>query len=113
MAVWSESARKQNPLDILRKSTDRIYALSQVRQTIGRSVTDFTVVRRRKGSLLFCDAKCRTWPEASVRSLAAIRPESGVKPTCQDSSADAFDPKRSKFCFESCTASKTLGAYSI
>ena len=25
-----------------------------------------------------------TLPEASVRCLAAIRPESGVKPTCQD-----------------------------
>ena len=34
-----------------------------------------------------------SWPEASVRCLAAIRPKSGVKPTCQDSSADAFDPQ--------------------
>jgi hypothetical protein len=32
------------------------------------------------------------WPEASVRCLAAIRPESGVKPTCRDSWTDAFDP---------------------
>ena len=29
--------------------------------------------------------------EASVRCIAAIRPESGVKPTCQDSSTDATD----------------------
>jgi hypothetical protein len=36
----------------------------------------------------------RYWPEASVRCLAAIRPESGVKPTCRDSWTDAFDPKR-------------------
>ena len=35
------------------------------------------------------------WPEASVRCLAAIRPESGVKPTCRDSRTEAFDPKRS------------------
>ena len=35
----------------------------------------------------------RFWPEASVRCLAAIRPESGVKPTCRDSWTDAFDPK--------------------
>ena len=34
----------------------------------------------------------RFWPEASVRCLAAIRPESGVKPTCRDSWTDAFDP---------------------
>jgi hypothetical protein len=34
------------------------------------------------------------WPEASVRRLAAIRPELGVKPTCQDGSTDAFDPLR-------------------
>ena len=34
------------------------------------------------------------WPEASVRCLAAMRPKSGVKPTCQDSSADAFDPQQ-------------------
>ena len=37
------------------------------------------------------------WPEASVSSVrcaAAIRPELGVKPTCQDSSTDAFDPNR-------------------
>ena len=33
-----------------------------------------------------------SWPEASVRCLAAIRPKSGVNPTCQDSSTDAFDP---------------------
>ena len=32
--------------------------------------------------------------QASVRCLAAMRPKSGVKPTCQDSSADAFDPER-------------------
>ena len=32
------------------------------------------------------------WPEASVRCVAAIRPELGVKPTCQDSSTDAIDP---------------------
>jgi hypothetical protein len=36
----------------------------------------------------------RFWPEASVRCLAAIRPESGVKPTCRDSWTDAIDPKR-------------------
>ena len=29
---------------------------------IGRSVTDLTVVRRRKGSLFFCGAKLRDWP---------------------------------------------------
>jgi hypothetical protein len=31
-------------------------------------------------------------PEASVNCLAAIRPESGVKPTCRDRSTDAVDP---------------------
>jgi hypothetical protein len=40
---------------------------------IGRSVTDFTVVRRRKGSLLFCGAKCRTWPIATRRLRMAER----------------------------------------
>ena len=33
-----------------------------------------------------------SWPEASVRCHAAIRPESGVKPTCRRRSNDAFDP---------------------
>ena len=33
-----------------------------------------------------------TLPEASVRCVAAVRPESGVKPTCRDSWTDAFDP---------------------
>ena len=33
-----------------------------------------------------------TWPKTSVRCLAAIRPELGVKPTCQDRSSDAIDP---------------------
>src|SRR6476660_5897402 len=32
------------------------------------------------------------WPEASVSCVAAIRPESGVKPTCRDRSTDAVDP---------------------
>ena len=36
----------------------------------------------------------RVWPEASVRRVATIRPKSGVKPTCQDSLTDAFDPTR-------------------
>ena len=31
-------------------------------------------------------------PEASVRCLAAIRPELGVKPTCQDNPTDAIGP---------------------
>ena len=39
-----------------------------------------------------CTRMSGFWPEASVRSVAAIRPVSGVKPTCQDSSTDAFDP---------------------
>jgi hypothetical protein len=34
------------------------------------------------------------WPEASVRCLAAIRPESGVKPTCRDGPTDAIDPEQ-------------------
>jgi hypothetical protein len=33
-----------------------------------------------------------SWPEASVRCVAAIRPESGVKPTCRHRSNDAIDP---------------------
>jgi hypothetical protein len=33
-------------------------------------------------------------PEASVCCVAAIRPESGVKPTCRDCSSDAVDPFR-------------------
>jgi hypothetical protein len=40
-------------------------------------------------------------PKASVRCVAAIRPESGVKPTYQDRSTDAFDPEptlTSPFC---------------
>jgi hypothetical protein len=36
----------------------------------------------------------RDWPEASVRCLAAMRPKSGVKPTCQDGPTDAIDPTR-------------------
>ena len=35
-----------------------------------------------------------TWPEASFRCLAPIRPKSRVKPTCRDSSTDAIDPCR-------------------
>src|ERR1700722_10399638 len=31
------------------------------------------------------------WPEVSVSRVAAIRPKSGVKPTCRDSWTDAFD----------------------
>jgi hypothetical protein len=31
-------------------------------------------------------------PEASVRCVAVIRPESGVKPTCRRRSNDAIDP---------------------
>ena len=34
--------------------------------TIGRSVTDFTVVQRRTGSLLFCGANGRSWPLAAA-----------------------------------------------
>ena len=37
-----------------------------------------------------------TWPEASVRCLAAIRPELGVKPTCQDGPTDAIDPSEAR-----------------
>ena len=32
--------------------------------------------------------------EASVRCVAAIRPELGVKPTCRDRSTDAIDPEQ-------------------
>jgi len=40
-------------------------------------VTDFTVVRRRKGSLLFCGAKCRTWAHGpSVWTGRALQAES-------------------------------------
>ena len=47
---------------------------------------------KRRGRIVgsLFDVSC--WPEASVRCIAAIRPESGVKPTCQDSSTDAVDP---------------------
>src|ERR1700722_6464115 len=31
------------------------------------------------------------WPEASVLCVAAVRPESEVKPICRDSSTDGFD----------------------
>jgi hypothetical protein len=44
-------------------------------------------------------AGVRLWLEASVGRVAAIRSESGVKPTCQD--GPAIDPSRSleiKFC---------------
>jgi len=34
------------------------------------------------------------WPEASFSCVAAIRPESGVKPTCRDRSTDAIDTER-------------------
>ena len=34
------------------------------------------------------------WAEASVRCIAAIRPESGVKPTYGQRSTDLFDPLR-------------------
>jgi hypothetical protein len=37
-------------------------------------------------------AGVRLWPEASVGRIAAIRSESGVKPTCQDGPIDAIDP---------------------
>ena len=33
-----------------------------------------------------------SWPEASFSCVAAIRPESGMKPTCRDRSTDAVDP---------------------
>jgi hypothetical protein len=36
------------------------------------------------------------WPEASFGCVGAIRPESGVKPTCRHRSNDAIDPKRTK-----------------
>src|ERR1700731_3669483 len=36
------------------------------------------------------------WPEASGRCLAAIRPELGVKPTCQDGPTDAIDPSEAR-----------------
>ena len=36
-------------------------------------------------------AGVRLWPEASVGRIAAIRSESGVKPTCQDGPTDAID----------------------
>jgi hypothetical protein len=39
-------------------------------------------------------ADLRLWPGASVRCVATIRPKSEVKPTCQNSSTDAFDPTR-------------------
>ena len=32
------------------------------------------------------------WPKASVRCVATIRPELGVKQTCRDHSNDAIDP---------------------
>ena len=34
------------------------------------------------------------WPEASFSCVAAVRPESWVKPTCRDRSTDAVDPER-------------------
>jgi hypothetical protein len=40
-----------------------------------RSVTNFTVVRRQKGSQIFCNAKRREWPEAAVS--ATLCPELG------------------------------------
>jgi hypothetical protein len=33
----------------------------------------------------------RFWPEASFSCVAAARPESCVKPTCQDGPTDAID----------------------
>src|SRR5688572_13258358 len=43
------------------------------------------------------DARC--WPVSTVRGKAAIRPESGVKATCQGHcSTDAIDPKADKRC---------------
>ena len=34
------------------------------------------------------------WPKASVRCVAVIRPELGVKQTCRHRSNDAIDPTR-------------------
>jgi hypothetical protein len=37
-----------------------------------------------------------TWPEASVRCVAVIRPEPGVKPTYRHRSTEAIDPSGSR-----------------
>jgi hypothetical protein len=42
----------------------------------------------------FAAREAGSWPESSVRCFATIRPKSGVKSTCHDSSTDAFDPLR-------------------
>jgi hypothetical protein len=39
------------------------------------------------------------WPKASVRCIAVIRPESGVKPTCRYRSDDALDPSLQIRCY--------------
>jgi hypothetical protein len=46
-------------------------------------------------------------PKASVRCVAVIRPESGVKPTWQDGSTDAVDPQR-HFTTVNCRIAKGL-----
>ena len=46
-------------------------------------------------------------PEAPVRCVATIRPKSGVKPTCQNSSTDAFDPLR-KSAWHICCDAQSL-----
>ena len=50
---------------------------------------------RRPGRAPLPELEFNSWrPEASVRCVAALRPESGVKPTCRHCSTDANDPKR-------------------
>jgi hypothetical protein len=56
-----------------------------------------------------CTAYVAVGPEASFSCVAAIRPESGVKPTCRDRSTDAIDPtatsaKRQKLLVKQLTA---------
>ena len=51
------------------------------------------------------------WPEASVRCLAAIRPELGIKPTCQDGPTDAINPLRKPRPPHSITSSATASKF--
>jgi hypothetical protein len=62
---------------------------------IGRSVTGFTVVGRRKGSLFFCGAKCRDWHIASIHCAAKFgryRVHSGHWPELARNTSVVNDP---------------------